>query len=85
MTDVVALELESRAVAFAQTFQDSLDIRKCVAKNPVTRGLEERPLPLVLEMRIAADHRVHAEIHRTHVERAEFRRDAQRGGEPIIQ
>src|SRR3984893_16986741 len=65
MTDVVALELESRAVALAEAFQDSLDIRKRVAKNPVTRGLEERLLPLVLEMRIAADHRVHAEIHRT--------------------
>ena len=49
MADVVALELEARAVVGAGR-QDVLDVLEGVVEDAVARGLEMRPLPVELEV-----------------------------------
>ena len=85
VADVVALELEARAAAFAQLFNDALDILVGVAEDEVARGLEMLPLPVVLELLVAAQHREQAEVHRAHVERGHLGLGAQRRGEALFQ
>ncbi len=68
MTHIVALEFEAGAMSLTQALQDLFDIRKGIAEDPVTRRFKEWALPRMLEVRITPDHRVHTEIHRTHVQ-----------------
>ena len=85
MADVVALELEARAVALADLLQDVLDVLVGVAEDEVARALERRRLPVVLPGLVALQHRVEAEVHRAHVERAHLGLGAARGGEALLE
>src|SRR5262249_38694225 len=49
MPDIVALELEPRAAALTQIFQDALDIGERIAEDEVTSHLKMPRLPGVLE------------------------------------
>src|SRR5690606_26551382 len=49
MTDIVTLELETRAAAFAEILQNSFDIGKRVAKNEIAAVLEMLAFPFVFE------------------------------------
>src|SRR6185503_11283077 len=65
--DVVALDLEARAIAGARS-EDVLDVLERVLEDAVLRSREIGPLPIELERRVALEHRIEAEIHRAHVE-----------------
>lgn len=79
MADVVALELEARAVVAATT-QNGLDILEGVLKYEITALFEVFALPFVLELLEPVQHRKQAEIHRTHVQRRHFGLESQRPG-----
>ena len=73
MPDVVALDLEARAVLGAGR-QDVFDVREGVLEDAVARAFQIRLFPGVLELALEArEHRVEAEIHRAHVERGDLR------------
>ena len=84
VADIVALELEAGAVGVAELLQDVFDVLEGVAENVVARVLEMLPLPGVLEVGIAVEHGIQAEIHRPHVERAHFGPGAQGRGEALL-
>ena len=68
MPDVVALDLEARAVLGAGR-EDVFDVLERVLEDAVARAFEIRLLPVVFELALEArEHRVEAEIHRAHVE-----------------
>src|SRR6185295_10663171 len=77
MADVVALDLEARAVLGAGG-QDVFDIRKAVFEDALARALEIGPLPVMLERLEALEHGIKAEIHRAHVERRDLRLEDRR-------
>ena len=85
VADVVALELEAGAVALADLLQDVLDVLIGVAEDEVARALERGRLPVVLPGLVALEHRVEAEVHRAHVERAHLGLGAARGGEALLE
>ena len=58
---------------------------KVLRKMKSRAVLEMAPLPLVLEGRIAVEHRVEAEVHRAHVERAHLRPGPQRRRQALLQ
>src|SRR5487761_1784173 len=70
MADVVAFELEARAVTLAQFLEGTLDVHEGVLEDEVARHLQVFWLPLVLEFLVAVQHRIEPEVHRAHVERA---------------
>ena len=72
MRGVVALELEAGA-GVAERTQHELDVLEGVAEHEIARILQRLPLPVVLEVLEAVEHRKQAEIHRAHVERSDFR------------
>ena len=72
MTDVVALELEARAVLLAELAQHELDVLERVAEDEVAAILEVGTLPGMLEFLVALEHREQAEVHRAHVERGDL-------------
>src|SRR4026208_1772632 len=65
---VVALELESRAVAVAG-LENVLDILERVPEDKIPGGLEVRLLPIVFEGLVFRGEMVEAEVERAHVER----------------
>ncbi len=67
MPDIVTLELEPRAAALSQIFENALDIRERVAENKVARHLEMPRLPGMLEFLVLFQQREEPEIHRPHV------------------
>src|SRR5260221_9589184 len=73
MADIVALELEARAVRLAEVLEDVFDVLEGVAEDEVARVLEMLALPVVLEVLVALQHREEAEIHRPPVEGAHLR------------
>ena len=85
MPDVVALELEAGAVGLAEVAQDVFDVLEGVPEDEVPAVLQVLALPVVLELRVAVEHRVQPEVHRAHVERAHLRLRAHRAGEPFLQ
>src|SRR5207248_5763349 len=63
MADVVALDLEARAVVGARR-QNVFDILEGVAEDPLVRCLEIRALPVELELPETLEHRKQSEVHR---------------------
>ena len=85
MADVVALELEARAMRLAEMLQDVFDVLEGVAEDEVARVLEMDTLPIVLELLVLGQHGVEAEIHRAHVERAHLGRGPKRRRQPLLE
>src|SRR5258708_7662900 len=83
MADVVALDLEARFILRAG-LQDEGNVLEAVLENSVIRTREIRPLPGVLELLVAAEHLVEAEVHRAHVERGDLGLELQRGLQPLL-
>ena len=83
VTDVVALELEARAVC-RQRGQCEFDILEGVAKNEIAGAVQILPLPFVLEVLEPVQHRKQAEIHRPHVQRRELRLEADGGFDALF-
>src|SRR3546814_88112 len=79
MPDIVALELEARAVAVAG-LQDELDILEGIAEHQVARVLQMPALPVVLEGLVLVEKVEETEVHRAHVERGDLRLEG--GGRP---
>src|SRR5262245_5876075 len=75
--DVVALDLEARFVVPA-AFQDGGDVAERVLEDALVRPGEIGLLPVVLELLVAPEHLVQAEVHRAHVERGDFGLELQR-------
>ena len=84
VADVVAFELELRAMALAKVFKNALDVPECISKYQIIGAFEIGFLPIVFEFLVAIEHRVEAEIHRPHVERAHLRRGLERRGQPLF-
>ena len=82
--DVVALELESRALR-RELVDDRLDVEERVLEDEVARHLQVRVLPLVLELRDAGGHREDPEVHAAHVQRAQLGLEAARGLEALVE
>jgi hypothetical protein len=72
MPDVVALELEARAVVVAG-LQDVLDVLEAVAEHEVARRFKVRLLPVELELLVFVQEVEERKIHRAHVERGDLR------------
>ena len=84
MAGVVALVLEFDAVAFAEKLGDLLDVAKRIGED-VSVGIGEIALlPIVFPVLEAPRHRIEREVHRSHVERAHFRRQKLRGGDALL-
>src|SRR5438094_6251361 len=77
MADVVALDLEARVVVGAG-LQDVGDVLEAVLEDALVAAREVGPFPVVLELLVAAEHLVQAEVHRAHVERRHLGLQAQR-------
>src|SRR6476646_11330333 len=75
VTDVVAFELEARAVC-RQRGRCEFDILEGVAENEIAGALQILPLPFVLEVLEPVQHRKQAEVHRSHVQGGELRLEA---------
>ncbi|MCP1750254.1 hypothetical protein M2241_004758 [Bradyrhizobium elkanii] len=71
MADIITFDLEARARG-AASLQNMLDISERVAEDNISRILEIWSFPFMPEFGEATEHLVHAEIHRTHVERGQF-------------
>src|SRR4051812_1758901 len=82
MCRVVAFELKPRVVASA-AFENELDILEGIAEDEVLAAFEIRPLPVVLELLEAVQHREEPEIHRAHVEARNLRLELVRWGEAL--
>src|SRR5688572_24153810 len=75
--DVVALDLEARAVR-AAGLEDVGDVLEGVFEDAIVGASEVGLLPVVLEVFVAPEHLVQTEVHRAHVERGHFRLELQR-------
>jgi hypothetical protein len=75
MANVVALELEARAVCRHRGHRE-LDIFEGVAKNQIAGALQVLPLPLMLEVFEPVQRGEQSEIHRSHVQGGKFRLEA---------
>src|SRR5258708_6337619 len=84
MRRVVALKLKSGAVAATQALEDRLYIFEGVLEYPIPRGFQVLRFPVLLEILVTREHGVHAEVHRSHVQRTELGRYVHRCGEPLI-
>src|SRR5262245_56479770 len=71
MADVIALDLETRAVLGASR-ENVLDILEGVLEDALARAFEIGPLPVMFEGFEALEHRIEPEIHRAHIERSDF-------------
>src|SRR5450432_2302082 len=69
---VIALEFKTRACVGEQS-KDKFDILERIAEDEIARIFERLALPIMLEILEAAEHREQAKIHRTHIERGDFR------------
>jgi hypothetical protein len=78
VADVVALDLEARAVLAARG-QDVGDVAEGVLEDALVGAREVGLLPVVLELLVAPEHLVQAEVHRAHVERGDLGLELQRG------
>jgi hypothetical protein len=67
MADVIAFELEARAVVMAG-LKDVLDILEAVAEDQVARRLQVLAFPIELEILVLLQQRIEPESDRTHVE-----------------
>ena len=83
MPDVVTLDLETRLVRRAG-FENVLNVLECVLENPLVRPGQIRHFPVVLPVFIARQHRIHAEIHRAHVERGDLGLELQRRLQTLV-
>ncbi|MOA54888.1 hypothetical protein D3C78_1785830 [compost metagenome] len=72
VADVVALDLEARAVVIARR-QNVLDILERVLEHQVVAAFQIGAFPVVLEVLEALQQFIHAEVHRPHVQRRDFR------------
>src|SRR5262245_55366489 len=73
MPDIVALDLEAGAVPYARG-QNVFDVGESILEHALLRIFEIRLLPVVFEFSLVTpDHRIQAEVHRSHVERCDFR------------
>jgi hypothetical protein len=84
VADVVALELEARALG-AELGHDPLHVLEGVLEDEVARVLQVGRLPVVAELLDAARHRVQAEVHAAHVQRTQLGPEAAGGGEALVQ
>jgi hypothetical protein len=82
--DVVALELEARAAVFAEVLQRVLDVLERVAEDEVAARLEVLRLPVVFPLGALVEIGVQPEIHRAHVERADFGLGDERRRKPLL-
>ena len=85
VADVVALELEARAAALAQSFKHALHVGEGVLEDGVAGGFEEFRLPFMLPFPWLVEHWKQREIHRAHVERAHFGLGPERGRQSLVQ
>src|SRR5215471_10022338 len=83
MSDVVALELEARAVRAAET-EDFGDVLERVPEHPGFARCEILRLPLVLPRLLPLEHLVEAKVHRAHVERRELWLQLQRRLQAVL-
>src|SRR2546430_2565906 len=83
MADVVALDLEARVVVGAG-LQDVGDVLEAVLEDALVAAREVGLFPVVLELLVAAEHLVQAEVHRAHVERRHLGLQAQRRLQPLL-
>src|SRR5215510_6790315 len=83
MSDVVALELEARAVRAAQA-ENLGDVRERVLEHPGFTRHEILRLPFVLPRLLSRQHLVEPEVHRAHVERRELGLQLQRWLETML-
>ena len=84
MADIVAFAFEARAAALAELFDELLDLRERVGDDALARLLDIGLLPVVLPVGDLGAGMEDAEIHRAHVERAEFRLGPERRCEPVL-
>jgi hypothetical protein len=82
--EVVALELELRAVALAELLHDVLDVGEGVLEDEVARHLQERRLPFVLPVGALRQHRKEPEVQRANVERCHLGRRGGGGTQPLL-
>src|ERR1700733_13232331 len=83
MRNVVALELEARAVRAARS-QDELDVLERILEDQVAAVGEVLALPVVLEVLEPVEHGIQAEVHRAHVQRRYFRLEMMGGPKPFF-
>ena len=83
MADVIALDLEARAVLGAGG-EDVFDIGEGVLEDALARSFEIGLLPVVLELLVAGEHRKEPEIHRTHVEARDLRLEGGGGAHALF-
>jgi hypothetical protein len=82
--NVVALELEARAVGIAKLAEDAFDILECVPEDTVSRAFEVFRFPVVLEPLDPIGDGVEREVHRAHVQGAHFRLEPERTFQTLI-
>src|SRR6185437_14684289 len=85
LAHVVADELEPDAILIAELGEDGPDVAERIPPNPVFGAFHVRLLPGMLPADDAACRLVEGNIHRAHVERAEFRLGLERISEPILE
>jgi hypothetical protein len=83
VADVVALDLEARAVLRARR-QDLRDVLERVLEDAIVRPGEVFALPIVLERLVRPEHREQAEVHRAHVERRDLGLELERGTQALV-
>src|SRR5262245_49431649 len=80
---VVAFKLKTSAV-IRTSFKDEFDILKGVAEDTVPTAFEVWPLPIVFQFLEPAEHRIKAEIHRSHIEACNLRLERSRWAETLV-
>ena len=83
MPDVVALDLEARAIGSARA-EDVFDVLERVLEDAFVRAGEVGLLPVELELLEPVQHREQAEVHRAHVERCDLGLELQRRLQPLL-
>ena len=68
----------------AEQLGDLLDVAKRVGENVGVGIGEVAFLPIVFPVLVALGHRIEREVHRSHIERAHFRRKLLRGGDALL-
>jgi len=83
VADVVALDLEARVIVGAR-LQDVRDVPERILEDALVGSREVGLLPVVLELLVASEHLVQAEVHRAHVERGDLGLELQRRLQPLL-
>ena len=86
MADVVALELEARAVRLSQLAEDLLDVAEGVPEDQSSRSLRHRRCSHgYFHSEMPRADLVEGEVHRAHVQRTEFGPRLERIGEALVE